>query len=215
MSNYDNATWDHYARTFHSVSPSLLIELNRFVASELFGNVVDFGCGAAKIAPFVVENSNVRSYTGIDCSAEMIRYAKESIATASLENAIVKLEAIENIPVATYDSGVSINSYYAWKNPDLVLQSIYHALADKALLVLVTPNPHIDMQMLLRESEMELHGHPDWSIYKSLNLDLCATAFNFATLDTVVATVRDIGFFIEEASQTFYHGGLSYLRLRK
>lgn len=50
------------SRAFLAIMPSMMLELNKAVAALAKGNVFDFGCGAAKIAPFILERHEVSSY---------------------------------------------------------------------------------------------------------------------------------------------------------
>ncbi len=69
---YAVTEWNNYARLFSSVTPSMQLDVYKEACYYLNGNVIDCGCGSAKIAPFLVDNENISSYTGLDYSSEMV-----------------------------------------------------------------------------------------------------------------------------------------------
>ncbi len=230
---YKKEIWDQYAQPFISVMPSQMLELNTAVATLATGNVCDFGCGAGKIAPFILDNPNVTSYTGIDYSLEMVKQArwhlkqfpqkKSEIIHAKIECIDTEAYDIEIISGITnsiespgYDFGLSINSYYTWDNSNAVLETIYNALNPNASFVLVTPNKQLDMVSLLEKAKRELVAHPYFKTFKEQNMALVGNEKAlFVDMDKLVEQVRKIGFKVTQVHQVFYDGGLNFLHLKK
>lgn len=215
-SGYLREAWDDYAVAFQSIMPSMMLRLNQAVADLMKGDVLDFGCGAAKIAPFVLEKAAVQSYTGLDYSPEMVNRARWLLERFPGKPGLILEGRIEEVTLGTYDSGLSINSYYAWDDPEKTLMLISATLREEGIFVLVTPNPMIDMPNLLKTSEMELIAHPHWERFREQNLAFCENkAARFVDMDELVAQVRTAGFRVVEAHQRLYMGGLNFLHLKK
>jgi len=215
-SEYENATWREYARCHLSVLTSMQWALFKEAAVWLTGDVVDCGCGTAKLVPVLVEKDAVTSYSGIDCSPDMVDMAQRVISKwASKKPLDIILDKIENVSGA-FNSAVSIHSYYTWVNTEQVLASIYRMLCADSYFVLVTPNPELDMARLLKESEKELFGHPDFAVFTNLNILLSENlSAKWATMDHLVEETRRIGFKVAECHQRHYLGGVNFLVLRK
>ncbi len=218
MSNteYKNTTWDQYARCHLSVLTSMQLDLFREAAFYLTGDVVDCGCGTARLAPLLADKATVNSYTGVDYSPEMVTMAQQWL-TLKLSSKPINImqEKIENIS-GHFSSAVSIHSYYTWPNTEEVLSSIYQMLLTDGLFVLVTPNPQMDMEKLLAEAEKELFGHPDFALFRELNLLLSANrSAKFVTMDALIDETRRTGFKVIECHQKHYLGGVNFIVLKK
>lgn len=229
---YEKQVWDEYARAFLAVMPSQMLKLNEAVAAVAKGNVCDFGCGAAKIAPFILHNEAVSSYSGIDYSLDMVKQARwhlkqfpdkpseiihgkiEFIDTGAYELEIVHGQS--QIIDLSYDFGLSINSYYTWDDPHAVLESIYNALSPQAEFVLVTPNPRLDMASLLQKAERELIANPYFASFKEQNMALAGNEKAlFVEMSVIIEQACEVGFKVVEANTEFYEGGLNYLHFVK
>ncbi|MBU0499553.1 MAG: class I SAM-dependent methyltransferase [Gammaproteobacteria bacterium] len=217
MSNgYLREDWDDYAMAFQGIMPSMMLQLNQAVADRMGGDVIDFGCGAAKIAPFILEKTSVRSYTGLDYAPEMVTRARWMLAQFPGKPCVILEGKIEEARLGCHDSALSINSYYAWENPLRALSCIFRALRENGTFVLATPNPLIDMPALLKASERELIAHPYWQRFREQNLAFCGNGTaRFIEMDELIAQVRSVGFRVAEAHQKLYMGGLNFLHLEK
>lgn len=229
---YKKEIWDEYAQAFLAVMPSVMLELNKAVAKLATGNVYDFGCGAAKIAPFVLASNKVTSYTGIDYSLKMVELARwhlkqfpekpSEILHGKIEFIDTSAYDIEIIPGKTttveeliYDFGLSINSYYTWDNPELILKTIYNTLKTNARFVLVTPNPRINMKKILKEAKREQVANPYFETFKEQNMAIEGNEKAlFIEMDDLIREVQRAGFKIIEARQNFYNNGLNFLYLK-
>jgi SAM-dependent methyltransferase len=212
---YEIADWNRYAQAHASVITSYQLDLYREASQYLSGNVADCGCGSARLAPLLAKKSNVSSYTGIDCSEEMVAAARWILSRLNKPAFTIECSLIENIH-ARFSSAVSIHSYYSWPDPCAVLSHIYQLLAPKALFVLATPNPELAMQDLLVDVESELIAHPYFDEFKQANLRFAENPnARFVTMDHLVGESRDAGFQLLECHQRHYNGGVNFLLLRK
>jgi len=208
--------WNHYAQSFHSVMPSEMLQVNRAVASYMYGSVADFGCGSGKIIPFIAQSSDVKHYTGIDCSPEMIARARWIAEQFSpLKTTLVEAN-IESTNLKQVDSAFSINSYYIWPEPLYTLEHIFQQIKPGGTFVLATINDAIDMPALLDSAAAEMIAHPYWHEFKEHNLTICnSKRINLVDLDTLIGQVRDIGFVLEEAHRRWYERGLNLLVMKR
>jgi 2-polyprenyl-3-methyl-5-hydroxy-6-metoxy-1,4-benzoquinol methylase len=212
---YSVSTWTNYAEVFSSVMTSVQLEVYKTACLHLTGNVVDFGCGTAKIAPFLADNPKVLSYTGIDYAEDMIKVAQQVFKTIGKPNYKAQHGKIEKAQ-GCYTSAVSIQSYYAWSNPVATLKHIYTLLEKNALFVLATPNKSLQLATLAKELEKELIGHPNLQVYKEYNLKLAANPnAHFINMAKLSHQVQQTGFQIIEAHQIFFNGGINFLVMKK
>ena len=214
---YSQQEWNAYALAHQSVMPSVMFELNQAVASMMRGHVLDCGCGSAKIAPFVLEQPQVTHYTGVDYSKEMVdraRWMLEQFPGKPSEIIHAKIEhSVINHPV---DSCLSINSYYAWDNPQTVLAWIYAIMQPGSLFVFATPNRSLNMKRLLTTLDKELIAHPYYPEFQRMNLDFCDNPRAlFVDMDDMIKQVQSVGFRVKEVHQRYYLGGLNFLQLTK
>lgn len=213
---YQEKTWNTYAETHASVLPSVQLEVYRTVAQMLEGNVVDFGCGTARIAPFLAGNEAVTGYTGVDYSKDMVEKARWILSQLPQENWKILHNKIEAVHNEQFTGGVSINSYYSWDDPLKTLSAIYKLLAPSSVFILITPNPSLDMEKLAREADKELLAHPHYAMFKTQNIQLAGnTKALFIPMSQLVKQVIDAGFKVTACHQAFYMGGLNFLRLEK
>lgn len=214
---YPVEDWDNYALAHQSVMPSQMLALNQDVAVKTRGDVVDLGCGTAKIAPFVLNIEAVKSYTGVDYSKEMAERARwmlRHFPTKPGKICVAKIEAFET--QRRFDSAVSINSYYAWDDPLSVFSHIHALLKPGGTFVIATPNPRIDMAGLLEEAGRELIAHPYYPAFRKMNLAFCANnGARFIELDQLVTELQDTGFELTEATQDHYRGGINLVTATK
>lgn len=216
MSSHRITDWDAYAAPFQSVMPSEMVRLNKAVVSELYGNVADFGCGSGKVIPFVAPCKSIHQYTGIDMSAAMIKGAKW-MANQFPETPCRFVESsIESVSIETVDSAISINSYYTWDDPTLVLRHIARQIRVDGHFVLATINPLIDMSALLEEAKKEQIANPFWEAFARQNLAICESPdTHLIGLDDLIEQVREVGFSVSKAHTDYYGGGLNFLILKK
>lgn len=213
--HYKKSTWNEYARPHLSVLTSMQWSLFTEAADYLTGDVVDCGCGTAKLAPLLAGKNTVKSYTGVDYSPDMVNMAQWVISKLSVTSFNIIQDKIENIS-GTFSSAVSIHSYYTWPNTIDVLSSIYRMLFAGSYFVLITPNEHLDIMQLLTEAEKELLGHPDFAAFRQLNLLLSANRdAKFVSMDVLVDEARSVGFKVMECHQKHYLGGVNFLVLKK
>jgi len=212
---YNTAGWDSYARSHASVLSSFQLKLFLEAVKHLSGDIIDCGCGSARLAPFLADKRHVTSYTGVDSAEKMVSIAQHLIARVSKKKFRVVKRKIEDID-QKFTSAVSIHSYYSWPVPQAVLQHIFELLTTNSLFVLATPNNGLDMPKLLHEAEKELLCHPDYAEFKQFNLQFANNPkARFVTLDKLIKQVQEIGFKVCESHQRHYLGGVNFLLLKK
>lgn len=213
---YQADEWDQYAASFASVQTSFQRELQLASAAVLSGDVADFGCGSAKIAPFLTDRADVSSYLGIDYCDKMLKIADWLISQFDCPAFTTHHGKIEEYHGKSFDSAVSLNSYYTWPQPQLVLAHIYDLLKPGGTFVLATPNTQLDMQAMGREARKELLTHPHWTTFAQINQTLTDNQdARFIEMNDLVKQVLDIGFVVHSCHQSFYLGGLNFLLLNK
>ena len=220
---YKKEVWDEYANAFLAVMPSMMLRLNKAVSKLAKGDVCDFGCGAAKVAPFILDRQEVTSYTGIDYSLNMVKLARWHVEQFPQKPSKIihgKIEASSEraatLAESAYDFGLSINSYYTWDNPRAVLKIIYNALSSSAHFVLVTPNPTMNMAKILEEVKKEQVANPYFKSFVEKNMALAGNEKAlFIEMNDLILQVQQAGFKVLEAKQSFYNNGLNFLHLKK
>lgn len=212
---YPESDWNSYARLFAAVTTSVQLAVYHEACLHLQGDIVDCGCGSAKIAPFLVDNEQVSSYTGVDYSAEMVTAAEWVVGALEKENFSIQHCKIEEAG-GTYNSAVSIQSYYSWPEPLVTLKQIANLLVDGGTFVLATPNASLDLMHLLKDARKELLAHPDFETFRNYNLQLAANPqANFVSMNELIQQVQAVGFEVIECHQKHFKGGLNFLVLRK
>lgn len=237
MSNiYEKTVWDAYKDSFAGFTSSHMVEIYKYIEPLASGDVINFGCGSYKTGPYLLDNPRVTSLTGIDYSLDMVNKARwflkqfqSSDNDKPIEIIHGKIEDIENgryeleiipgiyecVKHKRYDFGLSINSLYAWNNPEAGLTSIHNSLKLDASFVLINPNPRLNMEGLLRDARREQLGNPLFQSFATQNEVLVGNEKAlFLELDDLIDLVRRIGFKVKKASDSkFYNGGLNYLHL--
>ncbi len=213
---YSLLEWNNYARLFASITTSVQMSVYMEACQYLQGNVIDCGCGTAKIAPFLIDNVNIKSYIGIDYSSDMVEVASWVIGQLNNNKFNIQHSRIEDYKGSLFDSAVSIQSYYSWPEPLIILQHIYNLLKPNGIFVLATANVNLPIEKLARDAWKELLTHPDFEAYKAYNVRLATNPdANFVSLDDLVKQVSQVGFKLETAHQQHFQGGLNFLVLSK
>ncbi len=213
---YKMSAWDSYAASHLSVLPSSQLEVYKTVARYLHGNVADFGCGTARITPFLADKEDVTGYTGIDYSQDMVDKASWLVGQLNASHFTICHTKIEEVEGYVFDSALSINSYYSWSEPLVILSHINNLLRPGALFILVTPNKTLDMQKLAKEADKELLGHPHYPAFRQKNLALAGNEqAAFVDMDVLIQQLSATGFKLVSCHQDFYLGGLNFIHALK
>lgn len=208
--------WDEYAPSFCPITTPYQARLYRAAVLPLTGRVIDFGSGPAKLAPYLACNKNVVSYTGVDSSPEMIALSGKMLEIIADVRFKTVCSSIEDLDISGYSSGVSINSYYAWDNPEQVLRKIASVLDDGANFVLATPNPALDMERIMSESWKELILQPEFGSFRMWNEIFASTMREkFVSMDELIGKLRSAGFEIVNCHTDFYEGGINFIHAKK
>ncbi len=212
---YEKEKWNSYARCHASVLSSFQLELFLDAVKHLSGDIADFGCGSARLAPFLADQERVSSYTGVDSASEMVSIARNLIGKLSSHKLKIVNSRIEDIH-QKFTSAVSIHSYYSWPQPEEVLSHIFELLIPGSIFLLATPNSTIDMPKLLAKAERELLCHPDYIDFKNFNMQFVSNPnARFVSLDELIQQVQGVGFEAIECNQKYYLGGVNFLLLKK
>lgn len=212
---YSILDWNNYSRSFASVMTHVQRELYHEAAKYLKGHVVDLGAGAARLAPLLVDNSNISHYTAIEYAKDMVEIANFTLEKLAQPTFKVLHQKIENTS-GQFDSAVALQSFYAWDNPIEVLCHIYNILLPNATFILATPNNNLDQKKLFQEAEKELMWHPDFEIFKEYNFQFANNpSANFISMDNLIRTVHQAGFEVCSAHTEHYNGGVNFLVMKK
>lgn len=214
---YESKLWDSYSRSFLTITTRYQIEVLTEASRNLRGNVVDCGSGCAKIAPYLINNSNINSYTAIDASPLMCQLGERVLSKLNKSNFQIKESYIEYWQAnSLYESAVSINSLYTWSNPLKVLKHIYLMLRLNGVFVLANINDNIDIPLLIQNTKPDLLMHPDYDIFCQVNLTIDEnTEAHRYSLDEMIQLVREAGFSIIQCHDHFFEGGLTFMVLQK
>lgn len=213
---YKMSEWESYAASHLSVLPSLQLAVYQAVAQHMRGQVADFGCGTARIAPFLADKAEVSGYTGVDYSSEMVGKARWVMQQLERDSFKVLHERIEQVDGYAFDAALSVNSYYTWSEPLATLAHISSLLQPAAPFILVTPNQTLDMRKLAKEADKELLGHPHYPAFRQKNLELAGNEkAAFVDMDTLVQQLHASGFRLVSCHQDFYLGGLNFIHAEK
>ncbi len=216
MPIYAAKDWNQYAKVFGSVQTQVQHQLQHSSIEHLSGDVVDLGCGCAKLAALMSNKLDVTSYLGIDASAQMIEIADWLISQFNTPTFSTFTGKIEDFTGRVFDSAVSLNSFYAWPDPSKILRHIYNLLKPDGTFVLATLNPSLDLFAIDKEERKELILNPDYQEFREHNLALLENdAANLLDMDELVHLLRSSGFKLVSCHQEFYHGGVNFIVLRK
>lgn len=207
--------FNQYAEYFAAITPACMREVYLQASSEIYGSIVDCGCGPCKLAPHVLKASNFIHYWGVDYSREMVALAQQQITRMADTRFTVQCDSVDNVR-GEFDCAVSLQSYYAWPNPVQTLTRIHQFLVPGGKLVLGTANPQLDIEQLIEEARVDWMLHPLWDDYVAHNRELAKDQTGcFGDLDHLIGELRGVGFTILEAHTRFYSGGLNYVVCRK
>ena len=207
--------WDAYSTSHLSAYLSVQKEVYQHIAQQLQGNVLDIGCGTARIMAYIQDNPRVKSYIGVDTSEAMIQQAEWLKSQLSFTKAKLMRADIANLG-GQYDVVFSVHSYYSWSEQDKLLCHIRSLLANQGIFILVTPNNHFNEERLAHLAQQELLGHPHYEDFMAINYAIAATAKKegrYNSLDALIQQVKQAGFRIKAAHDQFFLGGASYLEL--
>ena len=89
-------------------------------------------------------------------------------------------------------------------------------MRENARFVLVTPNPKLDIEAILREVKKEQVANPYFASFKERNLAIAGNERAwFIEMHKLISQVQQAGFKVIEANQDHYSGGLNFLHLSK
>ncbi len=209
-------SWNDYAKSFQSIMPPVMIELNEAVAKKMFGHVIDYGCGSGKLIPYLNDNAAVKSYTGIDLSEDMLALAsKIAEGFSGLTTRFIRGNVLQ-VPVTPTDCAVSINSFYSWSQPKQVVRKIFENLNDGGVLVIGSLSKSINMRELLNDAEPLFLQNEYWPDFRRHNINIIDHPnTKLVELSELCDLLTSIGFKISHATDSFYRGGLCLVEAKK
>jgi cyclopropane fatty-acyl-phospholipid synthase-like methyltransferase len=204
-----DALFNEYARVFAQFTTQYQEEIYEKIVPRLRGHVLDAGAGCGKLAAYIPEESQMQSYLGVDSSAKMVELGQSLLST--LDRSDIQLQKcwIEDTQ-GSFDTIVSIQSYYAWNDSARVLSHLYEIMTEGGELHLATANNMLDIEFLIRQCSRGFCLHPDWSTYVEYNRMLSALPQGrFVSLDTLIDEIKQAGFCITGTNTSLFERGVN------
>jgi SAM-dependent methyltransferase len=207
--------FDLYPQAFATTTTLFQSEELRAVGELVSGDVVDLGCGSAKLAPYLQGNPALKSYMGVDPSAAMLVEARHLLVNLDDPRFSLMHRRMEDCDLTGYDWAVCLNALYAVENPEFALQNIRRMLKPGGHLIITTPNQNLDMEKLLDECRKDLILHPLFHTFRDINRVLAQQyRANFVTMDKLMLIVESADFEVQQLHSRFFAGGLNFLVAR-
>lgn len=211
-----NAIFDIYPQSFATTTTIFQAEELRAVAALVSGDVVDLGCGSAKLATYLRDKSDLSSYLGLDASAAMLVEAQHLLVNLDDPRFSLLHTRMEDCDLTGFDWGVCLNALYAVADPHAALAKIRQMLKPGGQVIIATPNEHLDMEKLLEESKKELILHPFFHTFREINRVLARSyRSRFFSPEELRAMVEAAGFHVNLMHSRFFLGGLNFLVARR
>lgn len=205
----NDALFNEYARVFAQFTTVYQQEIYEKIAPRLRGRVLDAGAGCAKLAAFIPQESQVSTYLGVDSSSAMITLGKQLLSTIGRPEFQLEENWIEQTE-GTFDTVVSIQSYYAWKDSMQILSHLHKCTSKGGELLLATASNKLDIELLIRQCSRGCGLHPDWPIYVDYNRMLSALPQGrFVSLDALIGEIRQAGFRITGTDTSLFECGVN------
>lgn len=216
---YTQKEWNFYSDYHLGVLTSVQHEVYQALSNKAFGQVLDAGCGSARVMAYMKANPKVNSYTGVDFSEEMIQKASWLKDQLHYQDSRLLHTKIESLPRYQFDTIVSIQSFYSWPDPAVALQKLYDSLSDDGVFMLITPNNQFDREQALQQLvKREVLGHPYFEPFLEINQNIADKAQSealYPTMDELIQQVRAAGFQIQACHNEFFLGGVAYIEATK
>jgi len=201
--------FNDYARMFAKFTTPYQLQAYEAVISFLNGRVLDAGCGPAKLSAFIPMVGAVKSYLGVDNCEPMVKEGRKLLGSLKRKNYDIRYQSIEET-TETFDTVVSVQSYYAWSDAMSTLQHLNRQTVTGGALVLVTANNQLDIDFLIRQCSRAYVLDPDWDQYVKYNQTLATLPTGrYVSLDTLIGEVRDSGYQVVHTDTTLFDGGVN------
>lgn len=198
-----------YAKMFAKFTTPYQLQTYEAVTGFLTGRVLDAGCGPAKLSAFIPIVSAVKSYLGVDNCEPMVKEGRKLLELLKRKNFDIRHQSIEET-TETFDTVVSVQSYYAWSDSMSTMQHLYRQTATGGTLVMVTANNQLDIDFLIRQCSRAYARDPDWAQYVKYNQTLATLPKGrYVSLDTLIGEVRDSGYQVVHTDTTLFEGGVN------
>ena len=207
--------FDGYARMFAKFTTPYQLQAYEAAVSFLSGRVLDAGCGPAKLSAFIPMVGAVSSYLGVDNCKPMVNEGRKLLGHLKRKNFDIRYQSIDDTE-ETFDSVVSVQSYYAWCDATGTLQHLNRQTESGGSLVLVTANNKLGIEFLIRQCSRAYGQDPDWSQYVKYNQTLASLPQGrYVSLDTLIGEVRESGYEVVHTDTTLYEGGVNMVVAKK
>lgn len=207
--------FDDYATVFAQFTTPYQQQAYELIAPLLKGDVLDAGCGCAKLAAYIPDAERVASYLGVDYSPSMVSQGKRLLDTMDQPNFAIRMQRIEDI-VEVFDTIVSVQSYYSWSDPIAVLTHLYEHTIEGGNLILASANHRLDIELLIQNCSRGWSLHPDWPAYVDYNRKLASLSNGrFVSLDTMIGEVRQCGFEVLHTNVELFEQGVNMVVANK
>ena len=145
--DYDNFAW-LYNREWHDYGENIFPALKLIAGDKLpdKANILDLCCGTGQLAKVLLENGY--KVTGIDGSADMLRYAKENAPDAEFiakDARAFKLPPVYSVVFSTFDS---LNHVMTFEGLQAVFNNVYECLVNGGIFIFdMTTKFHFETHM--------------------------------------------------------------------
>lgn len=206
---------DSYSKPHMSLTTSFQMALYRLAAKSLYGDVIDLGCGNAKMAPFLADKRKVTRYLGVDISKDMLTNGQTIIDKLDRADFSLRHGDVCDIQAGQFDCAVSLCSLQFWPDPQRALNHIYDLLKPNGIFVLGVPNHKQNLSRLIKEVTKEHIAHPDLSQFIESNKALAKQTAQFVKPESLKMMVEQAGFEVLRHHRRLYLGGLEFMELCK
>lgn len=176
---------DHSALQY--ITANLALGCSKFAANE---NILDVGCGDGRITSEISEKVPGGKVIGIDASANMIQFARESFPKSKFPNLEFQTEKAENLSLLEkFNAIVSFSCFHWIREPQKALRLLSDYLNPGGSLMIVTypkESPYYEFMQIALENYPEFC---DLSAYKTMLSE-----------GEYISILKNLGLEIEEAS---------------
>jgi ubiquinone/menaquinone biosynthesis C-methylase UbiE len=143
--------------------------------TETAGNLLDIGCGTARMLIEIAGAHPGMKMTGIDVSREMVGRGKRNVAEAGLSDRIalehLSAEELAFFGDGVFDTVISSGCLSAWLNPVVTLGEIFRILKKGGRLLLYDWNRKTP---LLTKAELLIGTGGDHELCRRIRMAFCA-----------------------------------------
>lgn len=150
--------WKEYAHLYSFFNPPSLNKLHQIVSSNLYGRILDNGCGVGKLTNHI---NKCEMYLGVDKNRYMIKKAIENHHAPSTYNFLVGDVANPPFPENYFDSCACINVLYSLETFEKIsytLENIQRCLKPGGEFLVTNLTPSLKPEKLEKLIEEECYS---------------------------------------------------------